>query len=134
MSRGLRVGICLAVLLAGGIQVSVAFSRSLIPYRIDGTLRRTGVVTDSHQQLLTLTVDKTTYEVDDTRVAGIRIGRHITKDPWSATMLLDGRKPFRLAVGDEVFRFLLLTVLACSAAWLLTGKAGRGAGDPDETS
>ncbi len=119
MSRRLRLGVCAAVLVVGLVQTAVAFSRSLIPFSLDGTLVQVGTVGNSQQRLHTITIDGRTYTADNPRVAEIRAGRHLSKDAWSSTVLLDGRKQVRLAVGDETFQFAALTILAVVfASWL----------------
>src|SRR5690606_18463653 len=80
-----------------------------------------GVVGDSDGRIVELEIDGTTYEVDNPRLAELREGRHLTKDAWATTLLADGRKPYRLPVGWETFRFAALTVVAVAAVWLLTG-------------
>lgn len=122
MSRRARLLLCAAVLAVGCVQTAVAFSRSLIPYRIDGTLEEAGVLGDSDQRIFTVTIDGKVWVVDDQAVHDLRVGRRLSKDAWTTTLLLDGRKPLRLAVGDETFRFTALTILAVAAAWLLSGS------------
>jgi hypothetical protein len=120
VNRRLRLALCAAVVVVGSIQTSVAFSRSLIPHRIDGTLEKVGVVGDTNQQIFTVTVDGEVWVVDDPDVHELRPGRRLSKGAWSATLLLDGRKSLRLTVGDETFRFAALTLLAVMATWFLT--------------
>ena len=120
MSRRLRLGLVVAVLVVGAVQVAVAFSRSLIPHRIDGRLEAVGVVHDTDQRLYTATIGGRTYVVDNRQVVDLRIGRYLTKDAWSTTLWADGRKPVRLPVGDEAFQFAALALLAAAATWLLT--------------
>lgn len=123
------------MLVVGIVQTSVAFARSLIPYRIDGRVERVGVVADSNQEILTVTIDGKTWITDVPAVGDLRVGRHVDKDPWSATLLLDGRKPLRLPVGDEAFRFAALTVLAVGATWLLSApRPGNRSSDPSGRS
>lgn len=121
MSRRLKFWLCAGVLVVGAVQVSVAFSRSLIPYRLDGTLEKIGWVGDSNGRLRTLNLDGREYVIDNPRLVETRIGRVITKDPWSATLLLDGRKEIRLTVGDETFQFAALTLLAVGGVMVLGG-------------
>lgn len=133
MSRGLRLGLVAAVLVVGSVQVAVAFSRSLIPHRVDGRLEAVGVVHDTDQRLFTATVGGRTYVVDNRRVVDLQIGRHLTKDAWSTTLWADGRKPVRLPLGDEVLQFTALTLLAALATWFLTApgstvRPGRAGG------
>ncbi len=140
MSRRLRLGLVAAVLAVGAVQVAVAFSRSLIPHRIDGRLEAVGVVHDTDQRLFTATIGGRTYVVDNRQVVDLRIGRHLAKDAWSTTLWADGRKPVRLPVGDEAFQFAALTVLAAAATWFLTAPGvdagparvgGSGRREPD---
>lgn len=133
MSRRLRLGVCAAVLVVGLVQTAVAFSRSLIPFSLDGTLVQVGTVGNSQQRLHTITIDGRTYTADNPRVAEIRAGRHLSKDAWSSTVLLDGRKPIRLPIGDETFQFAALTILAVVfASWLTrTGTSRRGSRQAD---
>jgi spore coat protein CotH len=126
VTRRARLVLCAAVLAVGCVQTAVAFSRSLIPYGIDGTLESTGVVGDSNQEIFTVTIDGEVWVTDDPNVHAIRVGRRVTKEPWSAEVVLDGRKTVRLTVGDEAFRFAALTVLAVGLAWFLTAdRPGR---------
>lgn len=126
MSHPERVLLCVAVLAVGCVQTAVAFSRSLIPYRIDGTIERTGVVGDSDQEIFTVTIDGKVWVVDDPAIHELRAGRRMTKVAWSATVLLDNQKELRLVVGDETWRFAALTVPAVATAWFLTRSvAGR---------
>lgn len=123
MTPRLRKVLALVVLALGVVQVSVAFARSLIPYEIDGTLEEVRTVTDSRQRLFDIRVDGQTYRVDNKRIADLRIGRHLHKDRWDTTLVLDGRKPVRLPVGDETFQFGILTLVAVTGTWLLTGMS-----------
>lgn len=122
MGVKLRIFLVAAIVVAGSVQVAVAFSRSLIPFEIDGTLHAVDTVGDSKGRLHTLTVDGRTYEVDNRRLADLRPGRQLHKDAWSATLVADGRKEHRLPVGDETFQFAALTLLTAGAAWFLTGR------------
>jgi hypothetical protein len=116
-------------LAAGAVQTAAAFSRSLIPYGIDGTLHEVATVGDTDGRLVELRIGGRGYEVDDGRLAELRVGRHLTKDAWATTLLADGRKPYRLPVGWETFRFASLTVVAVAAVWLLSGsRRPQGAG------
>ena len=129
MSRRLRLGVTAAVAAVGLVLVAIAFSRSLIPYRIDGTLESVGVVSGTGQRERTATVDGRTYVVDNPRLVDrVGVGRHLSKDAWSTTLTLDGQKSFRLSVGDEVFQFLALTLVASGATWFLTGSGRAGPG------
>ena len=128
MNRGIRLSLCAAVLIVGVVQVSVAFSRSLIPHEINGTLQRVGVVGDSDQRIFTATIDGRIYVVDNPSITEIRLGRHVSKDAWSMTLLLDERKPVRLGLGDEVLQFTALTLLALAATWILSAPRQSGPG------
>lgn len=133
MSRRVRLALVAAVIAVGMVQVSIAFSRSLIPLRISGRLEAVGVVNNTDQRLYTATIGGRTYVVDNHDVVELRIGRHLTKDAWSTTLWADGRRPVRLPVGDETFQFGALTLLAAAATWMLTSPRGsRPADQPDE--
>lgn len=125
MNRRVRVGLCLVVLVAGSVQVAVAFSRSLIPYRIDGTVEGIGVVEDTKQRVRTVTIDGASWVVENHRFEQVEVGREVSKAPWTTTLWLDGRKPIRLLVADEVFQFAALTILATATTWMLTGRSNR---------
>lgn len=128
MTRRLRLGLCAVVVAAGLVQVAVAFSRSLIPYRIDGTVERIGIVEDTKQRVRTIEVDGEIWLLENHQVERIEVGQVVSKEPWSTTLLLDGDKRFRLVVVDEVFQFAALTVLAAAATWVLTGRSPRSIG------
>ena len=116
----MRLTLCAAVAVVGMIQVGTVFSRSLIPYRIDGRLEAVGWVSDSRGRIHTITVDGRTYETDNRQVAELRKGRWLSKDPWDMTLWADHRKGVRLPIGDETFQFATLTLLAIAATWHLT--------------
>ena len=120
MGLRLRLTLCAAVAVVGMIQVATVFSRSLIPYRIDGRLEAVGWVSDSRGRIHTITVDGRTYETDNRQVAELRKGRWLSKDPWETTLWADHRKGVRLPIGDETFQFATLTLLALAATWHLT--------------
>ena len=122
MSTRVRLLLCAAVLALGGIQTALAFSRSLIPYAVDGELQEVRVVGDSRQRLFKLEVDGRSYEIDNPRLADIRLGRHLKKNAWSTTIEVDGRQKRRLPVGDEAFQFAGLTILAAGGMWRLTSR------------
>ena len=125
MSRRLRVSLCVGMLVVGVVQVSVAYSRSLIPYRLNGTLTHIGWVTDTDGRLRTLTIGDDEYVIDNRRLLEARIGRAITKETWSNKLLLDGRKEIGLTVGDETFQFAALGVLALAGVLVLTRSSKR---------
>jgi len=116
----LRLALCAAVAVVGMVQVSVAFSRSLIPHRIDGRLEKIGWVSDSRGRIHTITVDGRTYETDNRQVAELREGRWLSKDAWEMTLRADHRKGVRLPIGDETFQYATLTLLAFAVTWHLT--------------
>lgn len=122
MTRRARLILCAAVVAVGTVQVGAAFSRSLIPYRLDGTLTQVETVSDSRQRIHEITVGGRTYEIDSAAVAAARLGRHVSKDRWSNVVWLDRRKAIRLGIGDETFQFAALVILATAAAWRLTRR------------
>lgn len=120
VTRRLRMGLCAAVLVVGCIQVGAVFARSLIPLKIDGTLTEAGIVGDSHLKLHWIRVGDRVYDVDNARVADLRVGRHLSKQRWDTKLTVDGHKQVRLTLGEEFFQFLVLALLATAACWRLT--------------
>lgn len=135
MSRRMRVLLCLAMAIAGSIQVGAAFSRSLIAQDIDGELTLVRSIDGSRGGLWQVAIDGRVYEVDNRRVAEIGRGRDVETQAWSSTLRVDGRPAVRLTVGDETFQFAALTVLSVGALWLFSGRRqderrARGRGEP----
>ena len=128
MSRRFRIGLCVAVLAVGAVQLSIAFSRSMIPYRIEGTVWSINDVSHTHERIHTITVGDRTYVTDHPRIEQIPIGTQVEKDAWSTTATIGSGRTFRLTLGEEVFRFAALVLLAAIASWAWTGRRIE---DPD---
>lgn len=125
MNVRLRLGLCLVVLVLGTMQTLLVFQRSLIPYEIDGVLEDVRSVTDTRQQLFEIKVDGHTYEVDNSKVGELDVGRHLHKDRWGTMLEIDDSKRVRLPIGQETFQFGMLTLIAVGATWLLTSRGGK---------
>lgn len=125
MSRRARVLLCCLVLSMGSIQASVAFSRSLIPYAIDGRVEASEYVSGSGRQLHVVTIDGQTYQTDNIEVAEVRRGARVQTAAWSNWLVVDGRSGIRLIVGDQVFQFAALGLASVAAAWRLSRPTRR---------
>ncbi len=125
MTARLRTILCLTVLVLGTVQVVQAFTRSLIPYEINGRVLTSVYVSDSALQLHEINVNGRRYVVDNDAVADIEVGARLHKDRWSATLVVDGDEQIRLPVGVEAFQFGFLTLISLVAVTALTAASKR---------